>query len=89
MHIEDCWFSVEEIATHVGVNRDPPVPSLWRADTVYLRIKKKVMLGRKVDLTWNFRHINNAETKCTLTAAVEAAGYKCPMICSPKELMGR
>lgn len=39
-------------------------------------------------LTWNFRHINNAETKRNLVAAIEAAGYECPMICSPDELMG-
>ncbi len=39
-------------------------------------------------LTWNFRHINNAERKRTLSRAVEAAGFECPMICSPEELMG-
>jgi len=39
-------------------------------------------------LTWNFRHINNAETKARIVAEVEAAGYQCPVICSPEELGG-
>jgi len=39
-------------------------------------------------LTWNFRHINNAEMKARIGAAVEAAGYECPVICSPEELGG-
>ncbi len=39
-------------------------------------------------LTWNFRHISNAEMKAHIAAAVEAAGYECPVICSPEELRG-
>ncbi len=39
-------------------------------------------------LTWNFRHINNAEIKARIRTAVEAAGYECPVICSPEELGG-
>lgn len=39
-------------------------------------------------LTWNFRHINNAEMKARLGKAIEAAGYECPVICSPEELGG-
>jgi hypothetical protein len=37
-------------------------------------------------LTWNFKHINNAQTRAAITAAVEARGYVCPMLCSPEEL---
>ncbi|HOW75525.1 MAG TPA: type II toxin-antitoxin system VapC family toxin [Candidatus Competibacteraceae bacterium] len=39
-------------------------------------------------LTWNFRHINNAETKTRITAAIESLGYECPLLCSPEELGG-
>lgn len=39
-------------------------------------------------LTWNFKHINNAETKKTITRIVEALGYICPSLCSPEELGG-
>lgn len=39
-------------------------------------------------LTWNFRHINNAETKSTVIEIVESCGYICPQLCSPEELGG-
>jgi hypothetical protein len=39
-------------------------------------------------LTWNFKHINNAETKGGIVRAIENAGYICPVICSPEELGG-
>lgn len=37
-------------------------------------------------VTWNFKHINNAQTKAAITSAVEAHGFFCPMLCSPEEL---
>ncbi len=39
-------------------------------------------------LTWNFKQINNAETKSLIAKAVESAGYVCPVLCSPEELGG-
>ena len=39
-------------------------------------------------LTWNFRHINNAETKLAISRVVELCGFVCPHICSPEELGG-
>lgn len=37
-------------------------------------------------LTWNFRHINNAQTKGRIAAVVESRGLQCPVLCSPEEL---
>mgnify|MGYP000877278635 FL=1 len=39
-------------------------------------------------LTWNFKHINNAETKALIAHVVEADGWVCPILCSPEELGG-
>ena len=39
-------------------------------------------------LTWNFKHINNAEIKSAITKVVESCGFVCPQICSPEELGG-
>ena len=39
-------------------------------------------------LTWNFKHINNAETKIAIIELVESCGYMCPQLCSPEELGG-
>ncbi len=39
-------------------------------------------------LTWNFRHLDNAEKKPTMRRVVEASGFTLPEICTPLELMG-
>lgn len=39
-------------------------------------------------LTWNFKHINNAETKAAIVEIIESFGYLCPQLCSPEELGG-
>ncbi|MDM8517234.1 type II toxin-antitoxin system VapC family toxin [Desulfobacterales bacterium HSG16] len=40
-------------------------------------------------LTWNFKHINNAEMKSRITEVVEIFGFVCPQICSPEALGGK
>ena len=37
-------------------------------------------------LTWNFKHINNAETKSLISEIIEKLGYVPPVLCSPEEL---
>ena len=39
-------------------------------------------------LTWNYRHLDNAERKPLVRSVCAAAGYECPEICTPQELMG-
>ena len=39
-------------------------------------------------LTWNCRHIDNAETKPIVRSVCAAHGYSGPEICTPQELMG-
>nr|VFJ44713.1 MAG: hypothetical protein BECKDK2373C_GA0170839_100926 [Candidatus Kentron sp. DK]VFJ44887.1 MAG: hypothetical protein BECKDK2373B_GA0170837_100836 [Candidatus Kentron sp. DK] len=39
-------------------------------------------------LTWNCRHIDNAETKPMMRSVCALHGYTCPEICVPPELMG-
>ena len=39
-------------------------------------------------LTWNCRHIDNAETKPVIRSVCATQGYTCPEICTPEELMG-
>ncbi len=39
-------------------------------------------------LTWNFKHINNAERKAAIIRVVESCGFDCPALCSPEELGG-
>ena len=39
-------------------------------------------------LTWNCRHIDNAEKKPIIRKVCTLKGYACPEICTPLELMG-
>ncbi|MEW5768070.1 MAG: type II toxin-antitoxin system VapC family toxin [bacterium] len=39
-------------------------------------------------LTWNCRHIDNAETKPLVRSVIIANGYNYPEICTPQELIG-
>jgi predicted nucleic acid-binding protein len=39
-------------------------------------------------VTWNCRHIDNAETKPVIRAICAVNGFVCPEICTPGELMG-
>ena len=39
-------------------------------------------------LTWNCRHIDNAETKPIVRSVIILNGFKYPEICTPQELMG-
>lgn len=65
---------------------DGAVPRTSVEDALHIAIA--AVHGMDFLLTWNFRHINNAETKERIVAAVESAGYECPVICSPEELGG-
>lgn len=39
-------------------------------------------------ITWNFTHINNAETKNGISKLIENYGFAPPTLCSPEELGG-
>ena len=39
-------------------------------------------------LTWNCRHIDNAEMKPLIRSVCTVTGHRCPEICTPLELMG-
>lgn len=62
------------------------VPKTSVEDAIHIALA--TVHGMDFLLTWNFRHINNAEIKARVRTAVEAAGYECPVICSPEELGG-
>ncbi len=39
-------------------------------------------------LTWNCKHIDNAQLKPIIRRVCLESGFKCPEICTPRELMG-
>lgn len=43
--------------------------------------------GMDIVVTWNFKHLNNPFTRLLVRQVIENAGYTCPEICSPEELL--
>ena len=60
------------------------VPETSSEDALHIGIA--AAQGVEYLLTWNFKHINNAETKSAITRIIEQQGLICPVICSPEEL---
>jgi len=61
------------------------VPTTAQADALHIA----VATVQEADylLTWNCRHIDNAATKPTVRSICVVAGYTCPEICTPFELL--
>ena len=60
------------------------VPANSEEDALHIAIAAAG--GIEFLLTWNFKHINNAQTKAVITAVVESHGFACPILCSPEKL---
>ncbi len=61
------------------------VPAEFPEDALHIAIA--AVNGMHVLLTWNFAHLNNPFTRIMVRQVVERAGYECPEICSPDELL--
>ena len=61
------------------------IPEKFPEDALHIAIC--AVNGIHVLLTWNFAHINNPFTRMMVRQIVENAGYECPEICSPNELV--
>ena len=53
-----------------------------------LHIAVAAVHGMDYLLTWNYRHLDNAERKPVVRDVCAMAGFRCPEICTPQELMG-
>lgn len=60
------------------------VPTSSEEDALHIAIAAAA--GMDYLLTWNFKHINNAETKADIASVIENHGFACPILCSPEEL---
>ena len=62
------------------------LPAKAKADAVHLA----VATSHRVDylLTWNCKHLANAEILSRLRPVAEQRGYRMPVVCTPLQLMG-
>ena len=63
------------------------IPPRAQADALHIAIAARWRIDFL--LTWNCRHINNAVTIRDIEAACRHADFVCPVVCTPKELMGK
>ena len=61
------------------------IPATAEADALHVAVA--AVHGIDFLLTWNCRHIDNAVTKPILRSICAVAGYVCPEICTPLELL--
>lgn len=66
--------------------RDCRLPARAATDALHLAIA--TVHEMDYFLTWNCAHLANAELIPKVRKASETAGYACPSICTPEELMG-
>lgn len=62
------------------------LPSKALADALHVAIAAEN--GVDFLLTWNCRHIANAETRSLIEETCHEAGFEPPIICTPEELLG-
>lgn len=70
----------EDLVTQV------PIPRKAAVDAAHIAIA--TVYGCEYLLTWNCRHIANAELSRAIRRVVEQYGYEAPNLCTPEELMG-
>jgi len=62
------------------------IPARFPEDALHLAVA--ATQGMDYVLTWNFRHLNNVQTKVQITDFLGECGYEPPVVCSPEELFG-
>ncbi|MEW6609540.1 MAG: type II toxin-antitoxin system VapC family toxin [bacterium] len=62
------------------------IPETAREDALHISLA--TVHGMDYILTWNCRHIANAEIRSLVTSICISQGYVSPVICTPEELMG-
>ena len=70
---------MESLATKLIT--DGGFPAVAEIDALHVAIAAVQSID--LFLTWNCRHINNAETKPIVRSICSEAGYTCPEICTP------
>ena len=78
----DISTEAQQIAEYLISSR--AVPKNGPEDALHIGIA--AANGIDFLLTWNFKHINNAQTKARIEEIIEQHDLACPVLCSPEEL---
>lgn len=75
--------AVRELAD--ALMREKAIPANQPGDALHLAVA--AANGMDILVTWNFKHLNNPFTRMMVRQVVENAGFACPEMCSPEELL--
>ncbi|MBP7053860.1 MAG: type II toxin-antitoxin system VapC family toxin [Phycisphaerae bacterium] len=75
----------EAVALAERLVAEGPIPQGAGADALHIAIA--AVNGLDYLLTWNCKHLANAVHRAGIESLIERAGYVCPVICTPEELM--
>jgi hypothetical protein len=62
-----------------------PMPEEYPEDALHIAVC--ALNGMDYLLTWNCTHLANASLRRQVERLLDQVGYRCPMICTPEELM--
>jgi len=79
----DTDEAADALAMKIIVGRG--IPEEYPEDALHIAVA--AVNGIDALVTWNFAHLNNPFTRMMVRQLVENAGYRCPEICSPDELL--
>jgi hypothetical protein len=78
-------FSPEAVALAKGLLKRQALPA--KAENDALHVALAAVHGMDFLLTWNCRHLANASLRTLIERVCKKAGYRCPIICTPEELL--
>jgi hypothetical protein len=84
--IPELEFTTEALDLAKRFLTEGAIPAKSLEDAIHVAIA--TVHGMDYLLTWNCRHIVNAEIMRRLANIAETAGYSIPILCTPEQLMG-
>ncbi|MEN6336376.1 MAG: type II toxin-antitoxin system VapC family toxin [Phycisphaerales bacterium] len=81
LEITDSALALAEVLVNAGA-----IPGNAAGDALHVALATVHRMDYL--LTWNCRHIDNAEMMPAIRAVALSSGYSLPEICTPQELMG-
>ena len=80
---------LETTGNAIGLSKlliaEKAIPETSTEDALHIAIA--AVQGMDFLLTWNFKHINNANTKEKIAGIITDSHFKSPVLCSPEELI--
>ena len=77
--------TVNAMALAKALISENAIPASSTEDALHISIA--AVQGIDFLLTWNFKHINNANTRDKITQVINNFGFRSPVHCSPEELI--